>query len=334
MSGSGIPSLTAGVQRLMTAYRSGEVPDGPVMATRADAAAYAAYRMPATAAATAIALREMCRSLPGWAPASVLDLGAGTGGASWAAAEELASLRTVVLLEQSADASRLGTAIFAASDSAALRRASWRSWRLPRESEAGEGQADAQESRLGRIEASGPGSRDQRGDSVRHGTAGDRPGVEVPSAGMPAADLAISAYVLGELTAQQQASLVRLAAAAGPAVLLVEPGPHQLGCPLQIDGDWCHFGVRLQRSAVHRQIKGAELSYEDEKFSYVAAIRPPLAGPQLPAGRIVRRPQQRKGLVLLDLCVRDGASRRELVSKSKGETYRAARKASWGDRFP
>jgi ribosomal protein RSM22 (predicted rRNA methylase) len=360
MSGSGIPSLTAGVQRLMTAYRSGEVPDGPVMATRADAAAYAAYRMPATAAATAIALREMCRSLPGWAPASVLDLGAGTGGASWAAAEELASLRTVVLLEQSADASRLGTAIFAASDSAALRRASWRSWRLPRESEAGEGQADAQESRLGRIEASGPGSRDQRGDSVRHGTAGDRPGVEVPSAGMPAADLATSAYVLGELTAQQQASLVRLAAAAGPAVLLVEPGtpaghrrilsarqlliedgflvaapcPHQLGCPLQIDGDWCHFGVRLQRSAVHRQIKGAELSYEDEKFSYVAAIRPPLAGPQLPAGRIVRRPQQRKGLVLLDLCVRDGASRRELVSKSKGETYRAARKASWGDRFP
>ena len=29
LSGAGIPSLTAGVQRLMAAYRSGEVPDAP-----------------------------------------------------------------------------------------------------------------------------------------------------------------------------------------------------------------------------------------------------------------------------------------------------------------
>jgi ribosomal protein RSM22 (predicted rRNA methylase) len=47
----------------------------------------------------------------------------------------------------------------------------------------------------------------------------------------------------------------------------------------------------------------------------------------------VRRPQQRKGLVTLDLCARDGSSRRELVSKSKGEAYRRARKTSWGDRW-
>jgi ribosomal protein RSM22 (predicted rRNA methylase) len=367
MSGSGIPALTAGVQRLMTAYRSGEVPDGPVMATRADAAAYAAYRMPATAAATALALRETSRSLSGWAPASVLDLGAGTGGASWAAAEELASLRTVTLLEQSAEASRLGTAIFAASDSAALRGASWRSWQLPRGAGPGEAQGEAEVpgSRPAQSETDLPGSRDARGGSGPGGAAGDRRGAGLSAAGpavaaLPAADLVISAYVLGELTAHQRVSLVRLAAAAGPAVLLVEPGtpaghrrilsarqqliedgflvaapcPHQLDCPLHIEGDWCHFGVRLQRSAVHRQIKGAELSYEDEKFSYVAAIRPPLASPHLPAGRIVRRPQQRKGLVLLDLCGRDGASRRELVSKSKGEIYRVARKASWGDRFP
>jgi ribosomal protein RSM22 (predicted rRNA methylase) len=167
--------------------------------------------------------------------------------------------------------------------------------------------------------------------------------------------------VLGELTPPQQSALVALAASAAPAVLVVEPGtpaghrrvlaartqlmaagyvvaapcPHQLRCPLAVEGDWCHFGARLQRSAVHRQAKGVELPYEDEKYSYVAAVRTEIAVDLVrPQGRVVRRPQQRKGLVLLDLCLPDGASRRELVSKSKGDAYRQARKTSWGDRWP
>jgi ribosomal protein RSM22 (predicted rRNA methylase) len=317
LGGSGIPSLSAGVQRLMTAYRSGEVPDAPVMASRADAAAYAAYRMPATAAATAQALREMRRSLAGWAPGSLLDFGAGTGGAAWAVADQLPSVESMTLLEQSADAMRLGKAILAAAAVPSLRAAAWRAWRL---------------------ELAG----------------------EPPSAVLPRADLATAAYVLGELAPAQQSALVALAMRAAPAVLLVEPGtpaghrrvlaaraqllaagyvvaapcPHQLGCPLDIEGDWCHFAARLQRSAVHRQVKGAELSYEDEKYSYVAAIRSADAVMPAPLSRVVRRPQQRKGLVLLDLCRADGTVGRELVSKSKGESYRRARKIGWGEGWP
>jgi ribosomal protein RSM22 (predicted rRNA methylase) len=317
VAGAGIPRLAAGVERLMSAYRSGEVPAAPVMSSGIDAAAYAAYRMPATAAATAAALREMQRSLDGWRPASLLDLGAGTGGAAWAAATELAGLESLTLLEQSPDAIRLGQAILARAESGPLRSASWQRWQL-RDSDPGAPWAP--------------------------------PGIT--------AELATAAYVLGELPPGLQALLVSLAAQAAPAVLLVEPGtpaghrrilaareqllaagfriaapcPHQLGCPLDVPGDWCHFGVRLQRSAVHRQVKGAELSYEDEKFSYVAAVRVP-GEPQLPAGRVVRRPQQRKGLVMLDLCGSDGQSHRELVSKSMGEPYRRARKTSWGDRW-
>jgi len=154
---------------------------------------------------------------------------------------------------------------------------------------------------------------------------------------------------------------VALAASAATAVLVVEPGtpaghrrilaaraqllaagyvvaapcPHQLDCPLAVEGDWCHFGARLQRSAVHRQVKGVELSYEDEKYSYVAAVKAS-AGFAVAAtqSRVVRRPQQRKGLVLLDLCLSDGSSRRDIVSKSKGAAYRQARKVTWGDSWP
>jgi ribosomal protein RSM22 (predicted rRNA methylase) len=314
LRGSGQASLSAGVRRLMDAYRSGEVPAEPVLASRRDVAAYAAYRMPATAAATAAAFGELRRALPGWSPSAVLDFGAGTGGASWAVADVLPAGTRLTLLEQSAEAISLGQAILAGSASAALRGAEWRRWRL--------------------------------GDA----SVGDS---SVPGG----ADLAMAAYVLGELTAEQGAQLVDLAAAAAPVVLLVEPGtpaghrrilaararllaagfgiaapcPHELGCPLEVAGDWCHFAARVQRSALHRQVKGAELSYEDEKFSYVAAVRPAVGTPERPAGRVVRRPQLRKNLVLLDLCTAGGQSKTLAVGKSKGEVYRRARKTSWGD---
>jgi ribosomal protein RSM22 (predicted rRNA methylase) len=342
LAGAGLPSLSAGVQRLMTAYRSGEVPDAPVMGAKADAAAYAAYRMPATVAATGQALRALQQSLPKWAPRTLLDFGAGTGGAAWAVADQLPSVESMVLLEQSVDAIRLGQAILAAAAAPSLRSATWRTWRLPAD--------DAM--RPAGLASLGPASLGLESLGLAPpGRAGSEAAV---------ADLATAAYVLGELSTGQQSALVALAAEAAPAVLFVEPGtpaghrrilaaraqllaagfviaapcPHQLDCPLDVAGDWCHFGARLQRSAVHRQAKGVELSYEDEKYSYVAAVRPggePVAGPQ---GRVVRRPQQRKGLVMLSVCAHDGTVRRDLVSKSKGEAYRQARKISWGDSWP
>jgi ribosomal protein RSM22 (predicted rRNA methylase) len=316
LQGAGGASLSAGVQRLMDAYRSGEVPQAPVLGSARDVAAYAAYRMPATAAAAGAAFAQLRRGLPGWAPSTVLDFGAGTGGASWAVAHQVPAVTGLTLLEQSGEAIRLGRAILGASDLDALRGARWCQWRL------------------------GPG-------------AGE------PAALPGQADLAVCGYVLGELTPPQQERIVGLAAQAAPAVLLLEPGtpaghrrilaardqllaagfgvvapcPHQLGCPLDVPGDWCHFGARLQRSAVHRRAKGAELPYEDEKFSYVAAARPGAGPPDWPSGRVVRRPQQRKNLVLLDLCTAGGRAATLPVGKSKGEAYRRARKTSWGDRW-
>ena len=54
------------------------------------------------------------------------------------------------------------------------------------------------------------------------------------------------------------------------------PCPHDGKCPLA-PPDWCHFTQRLPRSRAHKQIKGAELPFEDEKFAYVALTRAPVA---------------------------------------------------------
>ena len=60
---------------------------------RADALAYALVRMPATYAAASACLNALLETRPDFAPTSLLDVGAGPGTASWAAAETFSSLR-------------------------------------------------------------------------------------------------------------------------------------------------------------------------------------------------------------------------------------------------
>src|SRR3954449_6901528 len=56
----------------------------------ADALAYALARMPATYAAVAESLNALCENRPDFAPKRLLDVGAGPGTATWAAAETFA----------------------------------------------------------------------------------------------------------------------------------------------------------------------------------------------------------------------------------------------------
>ena len=173
------------------------------------------------------------------------------------------------------------------------------------------------------------------------------------------ADLVTVSYVLSELTADQQRGLVADAMARGQAVVIVEPGtpdgyqrilkarnaireagwqllgpcPHALECPLPA-GDWCHFAARVNRSAEHRRIKGGELSYEDEKFAWVAGARPGVVAGQPISGRVLRHPLKRKGFVEFQVCRAEGSAGREVISKKEGDRYRKARDVEWGDELP
>lgn len=98
--------------------------------------------------------------------------------------------------------------------------------------------------------------------------------------------------------------------------------------------DWCHFAARVSRSSLHRQVKGGSLPYEDEKFSYVVAVRDGVEDVRPAESRVVRRPLIRKGQVLLDLCVSPPALTRGTVTKRHGPLYRSARDTDWGDSWP
>lgn len=293
---------------LVARYRSVAPATAPILASRVHVAAYAAYRMPATHAALSRVLEDVAGH--GLAPRSLLDLGGGTGAAAWAAAGAFDSLETITVLDQVDDALALGRELVADAADPVLARASF-----------------------------------------ERAVAGAWPAVE--------ADLVTVSYVLSELDESAQAALVADAMQRGRAVVVAEPGtpdgytrvlrvrdafiaagwtllgpcPHAADCPLA-QGDWCHFAARVNRSAEHRRLKGGELSYEDEKFSWVAAAAPGTIEAQVSSGRILRHPLKRKGFVEFQVCRPDGTAGREVVSKKSGERYRAARDAEWGDPLP
>ncbi|THA26669.1 rRNA methyltransferase [Streptomyces sp. RKND-216] len=313
---------TSAVERLIGHYRGATPTHAPILRDRADVVAYAAYRMPATYEAVAAALRALAVRVPGWSPESHLDLGGGTGAAVWAADAVWGDgppggpTRGTTVLDWSEPALALGRDLAAQRGSAAPAAAEWRRQRL----------------------------------------AGD--------AALPPADLVSVGYVLNELAEADRGAVIEAAArAARGAVLVVEPGtpdgyarmieargrlvaagltvlapcPHSGRCPIVPGEDWCHFAARVSRSSLHRRVKGGTLPYEDEKFAYVAAVTPGLlaGGAGGPASaRIVRKPQIRKGQVLLDLCTEGEGLCRTTVSKRHGADYRAARNADWGDAWP
>jgi ribosomal protein RSM22 (predicted rRNA methylase) len=261
--------------------------------TPVQVAAYLAYRVPATFAAAAAVFRQIALQRPEWRPVSLLDAGAGPGVAAWAAAEIWPSLTESTLVETEPEMLAAGREL--------LPGASW--------------------------------------------VAGD-----VSQARGPA-DLVVASYVLGELhdpagaaahlwqqtedtlaliepgtPAGYRRILAARTAAIGSGGQTVGPCPHDLACPLEPD-DWCHFAVRLPRSRLHRQAKGAELGYEDEKFSYAVLSRASLLQAD---ARIIRQPRIRSGHVNLVTCERDGIHDRT-VSRKQGARYREAKGAAWGD---
>ncbi|GGZ70678.1 small ribosomal subunit Rsm22 family protein [Streptomyces echinoruber] len=297
----------AAVERLITHYRGTTPTDAPVLRDRADAVAYAAYRMPATFQAVRAALAAFARAVPDFTPAGHVDVGGGTGAATWAVAETWAGARPVTVLDWAESALALGREIAAAHPALAAVR-----W---------------QRARIGTALALDPTDLVTVSYVLGELTDADRAAV------VDAAAAAARAVVIVEPGTPD--GYARIVAArdrlAGAGFRIAAPCPHGAACPIAPGGDWCHFAARVARSSLHRQVKGGSLPYEDEKYAYVAATR--LSAAPAPA-RVVRHPQVRKGQVLLDLCEADGALRRRTVTKRHGDLYKAARDAAWGDPWP
>lgn len=266
--------------------------------------AYAAGRLPATFAAMDAALSMAPQAFEN--ASSAIDFGCGPGTASWALAQRLPGLTRLTMVEKDADAAQLGKTL--GQELPGEVRQVWKSVDLTR-----------------RIQ------------------------------GIDAHDVVLLSYVLNELREEQAEVLAKQAwDLTRDCLVIVEPGTpgafqrllklrsflinkgallaapcaHSLPCPLRGGTPWCHFSTRLARSRLHRQMKGAEAPFEDEKFLCLIFTRQPQ--PAFGA-RVIGQPRKEKLGIRLELCAPDGKAKALRVGKKESSEARlAARRAGWG----
>ena len=304
----GVPrkGLAERAARTSQAYRAGQ-PSSGVIREAQDALAYALTRLPATYAACVTVLAEAARMAPGFAPKALLDAGAGTGAASWAALQAWPALAALTWLDSSPLFLALATQL-AADGPPALRTA---------------------EARRGDLTSAGPWPQ---ADLVvaSYALAEIAPDKQASTINelWNACDGVLALVEPGTPAGYARILAARTALIAAGATILA-PCPHAQACPL-VGEDWCHFSVRLPRSRDHRLAKRAEVPFEDERFSYLIAARPGIAiAPYLP--RILAPPRTGKPGIALKLCGLDGRVEHRLVAKRDKPAYALARRLDWGD---
>lgn len=260
--------------------------------------AYLSTRFPATYAVVLRVLQEVRNRTAMMQPESMLDLGSGPGTAIWAAMETFSKIVSITAIEQDSELVAMGKRL-------GLSQVNWQ---------------------LGNMS----------------------------TAPLKPHDLIILSYSIGELAPADRLNLVEKAwQAANKILVIIEPGtmpgfaciraarqmlidlkahpiapcPHSFSCPMPPD-DWCHFAERVSRSAEHRRLKQGTLSYEDEKYSYIAVAKEPIL---LPESRIVRHPQHHSGHINFFLCTSPGTLQNRTISRREGDAYKQARKLEWGD---
>ncbi|MFA7276084.1 MAG: small ribosomal subunit Rsm22 family protein [Pseudobdellovibrionaceae bacterium] len=300
-------ALLQGAEAVSRRYRreKGESGGGLQVTSFDEAAAYAAVRMPATFVAVSDVLGRLREGHPDFTPLSLLDVGAGPGTASHAAHLLYEGLGHSTLIEPNRHLRDVGKAL---QDEGCA----WE-W---------------QDKKLAR------------------------------GAVLPEADLVVVSYVLNELDVKDIAQVLPLLwNVARGALVIIEPGtplgagviqqvrewargetgahilapcPQENECPLAREvGRWCHFSARAERSRLHKSLKGgADLGYEDEKFSYIIVTR---AQGHVFGNRLIGHPSGKK-VIDLQLCRETGETETVQIPKSNA-LHGVVKKLGWGDGF-
>lgn len=288
-------------QNLSNKYMKENRTGKSLLSKEEEALAYSIMRMPATFCAVKSAIKYILQ-ITDLEIKTCIDVGAGTGAATWAVSELLFP-ENLICLERERVMSNLGKKLM--KNSPNLTNTIWK-------------------------------DIDICNDDFKEN-----------------ADFIVSSYMLNELLPENREKVIeKLWKSCNKVMLIVEPGTpagfeiikevqkyalenngyviapctSQKICKLPKD-DWCHSIVRVQRNKIHRYIKGGTLSYEDEKFSYIAIAKENYG---LKSSRILRKPVIEKACVKLKVCV-NGEIEEKIITKKDKELYKIVRKKECGD---
>lgn len=283
-------------------YRNNEGQGKRMLKSKQEAIAYAISRMPATFGAVYNSLKhtlEICKADIN----TLADIGAGTGTAS-IAANELLELEKIECFEREEAMRAIGQKIFNSYNELGI-KTNWKKYDV---------------------------NTDKINDKY---------------------DLVITSYMINEIEETNiEVVIDKLWDTTNKILLIVEPGTMQgyrnimrakqriierggkiiapcmsEKCKLPKD-DWCNFSCRVQRTKIHKELKGGNVPYEDEKYIYISAIKEEFDKKE--KNRILRHPMIYSGYVKLKVCNKEEI-KEIIISKKDKEKFKIARKADTGD---
>ena len=282
-------------------YRFNDGTGKTLVSKSEESIAYAISRMPATFEAVNFSINQVVKRINKF-PETLLDVGAGTGAATWAA-NEFFELSEISCFEKEDSMIDIGKNIMDNSDK--FNSVEWKKF-------------------------------DVCNDLIEKKY-----------------DFVVASYVLNELKKEDRFKVVdKLWNATNDILLIIDPGTpdaflnmmeirdymnsiganliapcsHNLKCPMRGTSEWCHFLCRVQRSKLHKILKGGESPFEDEKFTFIAFSKNDYKKANY---RVVERPFFKPKVVFLDLCSKDGIKKYTITKKN--QVYKQARDLKKGD---
>ena len=302
LSENKVSNIIENAQTISNRYRKNDGKGKRLLTNESEAVSYVISRMPATYAAVYSVFKQILANY-NEKMTSLLDVGAGTGAGTWAV-NEIENMSQITCLEIEKSMSNIGKKLM---KNTALDNVQWKSYDILQ-------------------------------DEI-----------------VEKADIVLTSYMINELSEQErEKAVLKLWQATDKLMVVIEPGTpegfknilnirnlikEQGGyivapcccndeCPIK-ENDWCAFYARVARSSIHRQAKGGNLGYEDEKFSYIAFSKMPV---EITGERILRHPQINSGFVKVKLCTADGIQEKT-YSKKDGEIYKKIKKLDAGEKI-
>lgn len=288
-----------------------------LLAEEQEAIAYSIARMPATYGAVRTAINHVLEMFVDESFETIIDVGAGTGAATLALMQELEeheiSVSSAKCLEREEAMISVGKTLFSESSSESVKNASWIKFDI-----------------------------NDMSSMLENETM--------------KADIVITSYMLNEFAEEKIFGVIdKLWSMTNKMLLIVDPGTPKdhkrmikiknylyekggnivapctcnSGCHLP-ETDWCHFTCRVERTKIQKQVKNANVPYEDEKFTYLAVLKDKSIKPINGVNRIIRHPVIRSNMIEVKLCS-NGEIMNRIYTKKDKETYKMLKKAKVGD---
>lgn len=304
IEGIKVTELRENAQNLSNRYMNEERTGKALLTEEKEALAYSIMRMPATFGAVTVALTNTLNIANNYKIDTVLDIGAGTGAATWAI-KEMINPNKIICIEREEAMRKVGQALM--NYSPEMKCVKWINKDIL------EGDIEPGNDLIIASYIINELKEEERKKLIQKLLKLDSKILLIIEPGTPEGFKNIKEV-------QKQALEI--------GEYVIAPCTSQEKCPLE-ENDWCHATVRIERNKIHKMLKSANVPYEDEKFSYIAISKENL---KVAESRILRHPIIETGKITLKLCT-NGNIEQKIITKKEKEKFKEAKKKKCGDSF-